>query len=74
MSVRTVVTCPECGSPVSLSVDPTPGRSEPTDDQLSRMAHAVCGCYVFSMSSGTLARLFASLQTVDAGDDKGQTV
>jgi hypothetical protein len=73
MSVRTVVTCPECGSDVSLSGDPTPGGSEPTDEQLSRMAHAVCGCYVFSMSSGTLARLFASLRAVDGGDDQGRT-
>ena len=63
-----VVRCPECGSEVSLPGDAVSDRAGSTPDDLDRLAHALCGCYVFSMSSGSIARLLAALLAVRDGD------
>ena len=64
----TVVRCPQCGGEVSLSGDAVSGRTVMRQDELDRLAHALCGCYVFSMPSGSLARLLASLLAARESD------
>jgi hypothetical protein len=72
VSVPTVARCPECGSEVILSAEALSGWVEPSPEDLDRLAHALCGCYVLSMSSRSLARLFISLLAVD--DRESETV
>ena len=68
VSDPTVVRCPECGCEVRLSGDAVSDRATSTPDDIDRLAHALCGCYVFSMSSGSLARLLAALLEIRDDD------
>jgi hypothetical protein len=68
VSVPIPARCPECGREVILSDDVWSGQTAPSAADRDRLAHALCGCYILSMPSGSLARLFASLLEVRDDD------
>ncbi|GAB4265617.1 MAG: hypothetical protein Kow00122_20580 [Thermoleophilia bacterium] len=63
--------CPECGGLVRLS-DLSPGPGDTLDEErLDRLAHALCGCYVLHMPTGSLSRLLASVLAVEPSEERG---
>lgn len=71
--------CPSCGSEVTLSLGDLRGwtdidprdlsdlRPECDPPQMSRVVHALCGCYIFEMPDSALGRLLASVLAVEEG-------
>jgi len=51
--------CPSCGEPVSLPEDRCEGLV--AVDDLDRLAHALCGCYILQMSNASLSRLLSAI-------------
>ena len=70
MNKANTCTCPACGNTVRLprgAFGPS-GRVEPED--LDRLAHAACGCYVLTMPAGQVKRLLASVLAAGSNEDR----
>lgn len=61
---RTEVICPACGSVIVLAEDSAVDVSSMSEEDVARVARALCSCYLSAMSSadylGFVACLFSS--------------